>query len=82
MRNLREETTKQIQTLPITFDFDITKDTLYLKGKAEGKAEEREEVKRKLIISFLKNTSLSVAAIAKAAEVDETYVEELKAKYA
>ena len=61
--------------MPITFD--ITKDTLYLKGKAE----EREEVKREMIISLLRNTTLSVAAIAQAAEVDEAYVKELKAKH-
>ena len=79
LRNLREETKKQVQTMPITFD--ITKDTWYLKGKAEGKAEEREEVKRNLIISLLRNTSLSVATIAKSAEVDKKYVEELKVKH-
>ena len=61
--------------------FDITKDTLYLKGKEEGKAEEGEKVKRKLIVGFLRNTTLSVADIAQAAEVDEAYVEELKAKH-
>lgn len=79
LRNLRDETTKQLQTMPITFD--ITKDSWYLKGKAEGKAEEGEKVTRKLIIGLLKNTSLSVAEIAKAAEVDEKYVEKLKAKH-
>ncbi len=79
LRNLREETTKQIQTMPITFD--ITKDTLYLKGKAEGEVKEREKVKRDMIISLLRNTTLSVAAIAQAAEVGEAYVTELKAKH-
>lgn len=58
LRNLRDETKKQLQTMPITFD--ITKDSWYLKGKAE----EREEVKKNIIISLLKNTSLSVAEIA------------------
>ncbi len=59
--------------MPITFD--ITKDTLYFEGKAEG------EVKRNMIISLLRNTALSVDAIAQAAEVDEAYVTELKAKH-
>jgi predicted transposase YdaD len=83
LRNLRDETKNQLQTMPITFD--ITKDSWYLKGKAEGKAqgkaEEGEKVKRNMIISLLRNTTLSVAAIAQAAEVDETYVAELKAKH-
>ena len=79
LRSLREETQKQIRTMPITFD--ITKDSLYIQGKQEGKEEGKEEEKKKLIISFLKTTNLSVAEIAQAAEVSQKYVKELQAKH-
>ena len=83
LRSLREETQKQIRTMPITFD--ITKDSLYIQGRKKGeeKGEERgeERTKEKLIINLLKTTNLSVTAIAKAAEVSQKYVKELKAKH-
>ncbi len=74
LRNLREETRKQIETMAIETNFDISKDSLYLEGVEKG----IEESKRRLVVNLLNNTKLSVTDIAQVAEVSQQYVEYLK----
>ena len=73
LRNLLDETQKQLEAMAIETDIDITQDAWYIQGMEKGK--------EKLIINLLKDTDLSVKDIARAAEVSLQYVEELKKQH-
>jgi predicted transposase/invertase (TIGR01784 family) len=71
LRNLEAETLKQTEAMPI--EFDINKDVVYQKGKAEGRSEGRSEGlsegKKMVIVEMLKDGSLSLQKIATYARV-------------
>ena len=62
--------------MPITYD--ITKDSLYLEGLEKGEGMGIEKNRRQMIINALKLGKLSIEEIAEMAEVEVTYVSEIK----
>lgn len=81
LRNLRGETYQQLQKMAIETDIDITQDAWYIQGMEKGMEKGMKKKTEELITSFLKNTDLSVADIARAAEVSKQYVQKLKRKH-
>ena len=76
LRNLREETVKEINSMPIEIE-NIEEDYLYKEGRKEGKEEGKEEEKKGLIVRLIKSGKLSLEEIAAIAEVDLHYVQDL-----
>ena len=68
LRNLSEVAEKQIEEMPITYD--IEKDHLFKRGIEQGK--------RLTIIKMLKDSSLSIAEIARFTDTSVPFVQQLK----
>lgn len=62
LRNLQEETLKQVETMPI--EFDIESDVIFQRGREQGREQGREADKREIIIEMLKDGALSLEKIA------------------
>jgi hypothetical protein len=76
MRKLEQETEKQVEAMPITYDIET--DYLYNKGIAKGLERGIEKQTQAFVLNLLSETDMSIEQIAKVADVSASMVMELK----
>ncbi len=79
MRNLTQETQKQVTNMGLLYD--VTQDYLYQQGHQQGiergRKQGQQEMQRQMIVTMLEDKTLSLEKIAAFAHVPVEYVQQI-----